>query len=264
MSLRFLVAFAILISLTTSSGIAQFNSTDNDVGITEHLNDTIPGPVWLVGENGDTVLLRSLIDKPTVLNFVYFRCPGICSPLMDGLADLIKKTDLKIGVDYQILTISFDPSESVDLARHKKQNYLNILNVPQAQDGWKFFVSDSASIARATKAVGFGFKRTGNDFLHSAGIVVLSPKGKITRYHYGTFFQPFEFKMSIIEASQGKAGPTINRVLQLCFKYDPTGKRYVLNITMISGGLILFFGLILFLVLVLKPVFKKKKKATTT
>jgi protein SCO1/2 len=228
-----------------------------EIGVDEKLNNYIPLDAFFFDINGDTVYLKDIYDKPTILNFVYYRCPGICSPLMDGLADVIDKSDLVIGKDYQAITISFDPRESTMLAVRKRNNYQNLMEKAElAKEGWTFYTGDSANIARLTDAVGFRYKPVGNDFIHSATLVITSPDGKITRYMNGIYFLPFELKMSIIDANEGKAGPTINKVLQYCFSYDPEGQEYVLNITKISATLIIFIGLIIFLVL----VFSKRKK----
>jgi protein SCO1/2 len=229
--------------------------------VVEHLDEFLPDSISLINEEGEQVWLADLVDKPTVLNFVYYRCPGICSPLMEAVAGVMDKADVEPGEDYQVLTISFDPSENIDLGIRKKGNYLKLMNnqdkVEKAKTGWKFFVSDSASIARVTKATGFKYKKTGNDFTHAASLIIVSPDGKITRYLNGLYFLPFEWKMAIVEASKGKSGPTINKVLRFCYSYDPEGQSYVLNVTKISGTLILFFAVVLLLVLVLKP--KRKK-----
>jgi protein SCO1/2 len=129
-----------------------------------------------------------------------------------------------------------------------------------AKKGWTFFTADSATIRRITSATGFGFKRTGNDFVHAAALIVLSPERKITRYLNGIYFQPFEFKMALVEASKGKSGPTINRFLQYCYAYDPQGQRYVMNVTRVSGILIAFMALVFFLWLAVRPLFNRKQK----
>ncbi len=225
----------------------------------EKLNEYIPLDAMLVDENGDTLIIGDLIDKPTILNFVYYRCPGICSPLMDGLADVIDATDLVLGKDYQALTISFDPREETFLATRKKNNYLNLMEKKdQAQEGWRFFTSDSLNIKKLTDATGFRYKPTGNDFIHSATLIIVDREGKITRYMNGIYFLPFEMKMTILDAAEGKAGPTINRVLQYCYSYDPEGQKYALNITKVTATLILFFALLLLLVLV---IVRKRKTA---
>ena len=228
-----------------------------EIGVDEKLGNTIPLDVFLFDIDGDTVYLRDLYDKPTIINFVYYRCPGICSPLMDGLAEVIDKSDLVIGEDYQAITISFDPRESAMLAERKRNNYQNLMEkTEQAKEGWTFYTTDSANIARLTDATGFRYKPVGNDFIHSATLIVTSPNGKITRYMNGIYFLPFELKMSVLDANEGKTGPTINKVLQYCYSFDPEGQEYVFNITKVAGTLIIFFGVVIFLVLILA---KRKK-----
>ena len=257
--LVFLVIILLHFNSFGQSNILNDNSDDPEIGIIEHLDEYLPDGIHITGLDSQQVLLSDLIDKPTVLNFVYYRCPGICSPLMEGLAEVMDRTDLTPDKDYQVLTISFDPTETLELAERKKTNYLNLVNKKEAIDkGWKFFISDSASIIKATKAVGFRYKKTGNDFLHAASVIIISPDGKITRYLNGIYFLPFEFKMAIIEANKGQSGPTINKILQFCYSYDPTGQTYVLNITKIAGSLIIFIALVIFLFLIFKP----KKRIT--
>ncbi len=234
------------------------NKNDVEIGVVEHLDEFLPDSISLINENGKQVWLSDVIDKPTVINFVYYRCPGICSPLMEAVAGVMDKSDLVPGVDYQVLTISFDPHETIDLGIRKKSNYLNLMSnkVEEAKKGWLFFTSDSLSIARATNATGFKYKKTGNDYLHAASLTLVSKDGKITRYLNGLYFLPFEWKMAIIEASKGQSGPTLNKVLNYCFSYDPEGQPSVMNVTKVSGTLILFFAVLLLLVL----IFKSKKK----
>lgn len=228
-----------------------------EIGVDEKLNNYIPLDAYIFDVNGDTVSLKDVYDKPTIINFVYYRCPGICSPLMDGLAEVIDKSDLILGEDYQVLTISFDPRESSMLAIKKKNNYQNLMEKSeQAAEGWTFYTSDSANIAKLTDATGFRYKPIGNDFIHSATLIITSPSGKITRYMNGIYFLPFELKMSIIDASEGKSAPTINKVLQYCYSFDPEGQKYMLNITKVSGTIILFIGLVILLILILR---KRKK-----
>lgn len=252
-----------VLSVFSTDGQSVINPAENEddveIGVVEHLDEYLPDSILLINENGEEVYLVDVIDKPTIINFVYYRCPGICSPLMEAVAGVMDKSELTPGIDYQVLTISFDPGETIDLGIRKKKNYLNLMmNKPEeAKKGWLFFTSDSASIIRATTATGFKYKKKGNDFLHAASLVVTSPDGKITRYLNGMFFLPFEWKMAIIEASEGKSGPTLNKVLRYCFSYDPVGQTYVMNVTKMSGTVILFFAFILLLYLIIKPRRKK-------
>ena len=257
----YLLVFLLLTGLAFyGNGQAVINPVENaddvEIGVVEHLNDFLPDSISLINEQGEQVWLADVIDKPTVINFVYYRCPGICSPLMEAVAGVMDKSELVAGEDYQVLTISFDPRETIDLGIRKKESYLGLLSetkATEAKDGWLFFVSDSASIVDVTTATGFKYKKTGNDFLHAASLTVVSPEGKITRYLNGLFFLPFEWKMAIVEASKGLSGPTLNKVLRFCYTYDPVGQAYVLNITKLGGIIIMFFAIVLLLYLVLKP-----------
>ena len=262
---HFYFTFMFLVLSNAAMGQAVTNPAvspaDVEIGVVEHLDDFLPDSISLINEDGEQVWLSDVIDKPTILNFVYYRCPGICSPLMEAVAGVMNKSEMVPGEDYQVLTISFDPRETIDLGIRKKKNYLGLMSeekAAEAKDGWLFFVSDSASIEKATNATGFKYKKTGNDFLHAASLTVVSPNEKITRYLNGMNFLPFEWKMAIVEASKGQSGPTLNKVLRFCFTYDPAGQTYVLNFTKVGGAVIMFFAIVLLLYLVLKP--RKKGK----
>src|SRR5205085_10476412 len=153
-----------------------------------------------------------LINKPTILTLVYYRCPGICTPLLNDLSKTIDHMDLDAGKDYNIITISFDPKESYQTAAEKKKNYLEEMKKKLPDNSWKFLTGDSLSIAKITDAVGFRYQAQGNDFVHSATLTVLSPNGKIARYLYGVEFLPLDLKLAIVEASEGKVMPTINKL----------------------------------------------------
>lgn len=259
---RYKLFFYVLIfsSLYNISIRAENKDDELEIGIVEHLDEYVPKDIRLFHEKLGSVSLGEIIDKPTIISFVYYRCPGLCSPLMDGIADVIDKSDLALGEDYQVLTISFDPREGLDLAKNKKANYINLMDKKEvASEHWNFFTSDSANIARLTGITGFKYKPQGNDFLHSAGLIFVSPDRKITRYLNGTSFLPFEFKMAVLETSKGQSGPTINKVLQFCYSYDPQGQQYVLNITRVFGALIMIIAAILFIILAVKPIFKKRQ-----
>lgn len=253
------LTFQISNNLCAQSPVQPPPPAGTAIGIDEHLDQYIPNDIFLTDENGNKVRMTDLIDKPTVINWVYYRCPGICSPLMEGLAKVMDQSDLVPGKDYQVLTISFDPLETIDLGIRKKINYLNLVSKKdEIKKGWHFFVADSASIAKGTNATGFRYEKQGNNYVHAASICIVSPKGKITRYLNGITFLPFEFKMAIVESQKGLSAPTISKVLQYCFSYDPIGKTYVLNVTKIAGTIILFLAGLMFLYLIFKP----KRKET--
>ncbi len=234
------------------------NTPDLEVGITEHLDHYVPSDITLTDHTGKEVNLKQLINKPTVLCFVYYRCPGICSPLMNGLAEVMAATGLVLGKDYQAVTISFDSRENYELGQKKRNTYLKKLK-GQDGSGWTFLTGDSANIARVTKALGFGFKFQNNEFLHEGALILLSPDGKITRYMKGISFTPFEFKLAIIEASQGKSAPTIMKVLKYCYSYDRKTEHYSLDVTRITATLTIFFAVFLLLYLLIRGRRRKSK-----
>lgn len=256
MILRLLLTFVVL-GLFTAQGQVTFDpkkfATDGPVGIYEHLDEIVPDDIWLVNQDSSVVNLKSLIDKPTVVSFVYYNCPGLCSPLLDGLAEVISRSDLQLGKDYQVITISFNPGDTPTLGRKKKHNYVKQITKPVDTAAWIWLTGDSINITKATQTFGFRYLHQGKDYVHAAAIMVVSPHGKITRYLHGTYFLPFDLKMAVVEASQEKSGPTISKVLKFCFSYDAEGKKYVFNITKVTGALVLAGALLLFLVLWLKP-----------
>ena len=249
--------FLCLISFESFSQTSLFDQ-QMQVGFDEKQGQFAALDIKLINEDADTVLLSDIIDKPTILNLVYFRCPGTCSPLMWGISKFIDEVDLQLGTDYEVITISFDYTETIDLGIQKKSNYVNTMKKKDSAKYWQFFVSDSTNIAKLTKSVGFNYKYINNQFVHPTGLIALSSDGKITRYLRGIEFLPFEIKITMVEAANGKIGPSINRVLAICYSYDENGNKFVFNVTRVSAIVIIFIAILFFLVLVLTR--KKNKK----
>jgi protein SCO1/2 len=222
---------------------------DGAPGLDERLGATVPGDLVLRDELGASVRLGDALDRPTVLALVYFRCAGICSPLLNGLAEVAERTGLAPGRDFQILAVSFDDRDDPPLAFAKKRNYLASLSPAFPERAWRFLTGDAATTRRLADAVGFGFRRVGEDFVHPAVLTILAPGGKITRYLYGISFLPFDLKMAVAEASRGEAVPTASRILQLCYSYDPGARRYGLDVTRLLAAATLaglaVFGVVL-------------------
>ncbi len=230
-----------------------------EIGIIEKLGETVPLDLTFYNENNDTVTLKSLINKPTILSFVYFDCPGLCSPLLDGIADVVSKMDLGLGKDYEIMTISFNTKDTPEKARIKKLNFIQKIN-EKDRGHWTYLTGDLENIQKITEAAGFRYKPQGLDFAHPSTIILLSPEGKITRYLYGVSFLPFDVKMAVIEAGKGIAQPTRSKVLQYCFGYDSVSRSYTLQFTRIVGAFMLIFGAIFISILVIVSR-KKTSKA---
>lgn len=256
----FLFIFIALAHADNTSNAGD-NTPKEKVGIEENLGGYLPMDLKFAVAGGDSISLRSLITEPTIISPVYFHCPGICFPLLDGLKDALDVIDMKAGKDFKILTFSFDYKETHEKATEWKEKHLRQLKRKLPEDSWNFMTGDSLSIRRLTDSLGFYFKPEGeSDFIHAGALIIVSPNGMISRYIFydNKPFNQFDLKMALIEASEGKSNPTINKMLKFCFSYDPEGKTYVLNLTRVLGSFMLFAVAIFATVLIIK---NKKKNS---
>ncbi len=199
------------------------------IAIDEQLGSNVPLDIHFYDEKGARVILKDLINKPTVIAPVYLSCTNTCPLLLLGLADVIERSKLKPGKDYQVLAVSFDEKDTPQIASEKKPEYLKAANKPVPDDAWRFLTGSAESIQRFTQAVGFQFRKERTGFSHPVTLIFLSPEGKIVRYLSGLTFLPFEFEMAVTEASKGEAVPLARKALIYCMSYDPQGKKYVFN-----------------------------------
>ena len=243
---RFLI-FVLFIGLIFNAQAQAPVSQEVEVGIVEKLGQTIPLDLTFYNEKNDTVTIGSMINKPTILSFVYFDCPGLCSPLLDGIAEVISKMDMTIGKDFDIITISFNTKDTPQKIQEKDRG------------SWFYLTGELENIQQITEAVGFRYKPTGLDFSHPSTIIMLSPDGKITRYLYGVAFLPFDVKMAVVEAQKGLVRPTRNKLLDYCFAYDTTSKSYTLQFVRLIGTFILIIGLFFVAWLVISAKRKSSK-----
>lgn len=221
-----------------------------EVGIDEKLGNTLPMDLTFQTSEGKTVALKDIITKPTLIALVYYECPGVCNPMQSELAWTIDKLQLEPGKDFQVVSISFDFTETPEIAAKWKKNYLLTIKRKFDPENWLFLTGDSLSVHKLTDACGFYFKPADKQFVHAATLVTVTPQGKISRYLFGTDFNPFDVKMALLEAESGKTSPTISKVLQYCFSFDPNGRQYTLNVTRIVGtvmilGIAVFLGVLL-------------------
>lgn len=245
------IAVAMLLPQAVFAGV-ETAGVPSQAGIEEKLGDRVPGELVFVAESGDSILLGELVDRPTIVTLVYYTCPSVCRPLLNEVSDMLAKLlelKMKPGEDYQVVTISFDEHDGPEGSARLKKEYMNQLPDGFPADAWTFLTADAETIKRFTDSVGFGFQRSGKDFAHPTTLVMLSPERKITRYLFGAEYLPLDLKMAIYEASGGKVGPTIARMLKFCFSYDPQGRKYVLNLTRIVGSVMILslVGFVVFL-----------------
>jgi protein SCO1/2 len=244
-----LVFFCLGLILSAVGARPAFAEGD-DIGLEEHLGATLPLDLTFNDENGHPVTLKEIIHKPTILTFVYYKCPGICTPLLGAVAKVLGELKLKPEGDYRVVTVSFDETDTAETAQKKRVNYIAAIGKPFPESAWRFLTGDKAAITALTEAVGFHFRREGEDFIHPSTLVAISPQGKVIRYLYAgagmdpkrVGFLPMDVQLALVEASQGKVGPTIAKVLNFCFSYDPKGRTYVLNVSRVAGVTISTLG----------------------
>ena len=205
------------------------------IDVKEHLGTTIPLDLTFTDESGDQIALRNCFqkDKPIVLTLAYYECPMLCTLVLNGLSETIKKLDWIPGKQYDLVTVSIDPEETSQLARAKRERYLESIGKGMVQDGWKFLVGEEEQIKQLADAVGFHYfyDQKQDEYAHPAVVFVLTDQGVVSRYLYGIEHSPNDLKLAILEASQGKVGTIIDRVLLFCYHYDPAGKKYALMAT---------------------------------
>lgn len=200
-----------------------------DIEIEQNLDAQVPLELEVVDENGKYVSLTELMDnKPAILALVYYECPMLCNLMLDGVEGVIDAMKYQIGDDYNVLTLSIAPNETPELAREKKANHLERLGRPGAEDGWHFLTADQDTIDVIADTVGYRYvydPSTGQ-YAHAAGIMVLTPRGKIARYYYGAEYIARDVEFGLVEASEGRVGSIVDKLVLLCFQYDPATGQY--------------------------------------
>ena len=223
---------------------------ESTADVIENLGAYLPPNIELIDSSGKRHTIKSILDKPTILVLIYFSCPSACTIIQGNLASTLNQVPSKLGRDYQVISVSFDPEETTRHARRAKTDYTKIIKPAPDPAAWRFFTAAPVDIDRITVATGFRYKKMGpQSFLHPNLITVLSADGQIIRYLYGTDFLPFDVGMALSEALQGTPGVSIKRLLSYCFEYDPGKNRYAFKLIQFSGivTLILVGGLVFFL-----------------
>ncbi len=255
--------FAIVFFLSIHHVYSQQNS--RNIEIIQKTGEQIPEGITFIDENYDTLDLKESMTMPTVISFVYYECPGLCPSLMNEIGSVIDKSDMELGKDYQVFTISFNPLDVPPLALKKKNTYLNHMDkVEQARKWWKFLTADEENIAKLTDAVGYRYKKAGQDYIHKAAMLVLNSDGMISRYLIGTEFLPSELKISVMEAKKGNTLPASIKSTQYCLKDDHVvANDRVHEMAWVVGIITIIIAVILFLILWLRPEWIKKSRQVT-
>jgi len=200
-----------------------------EIGFDQRLGAAVPLDLPFRDESGASVRLHDYFGKrPVVLSLNYYSCPMLCTVTLNGLASALDTISMTAGKEFEVVTVSFDPSETPQLASAKKKAYLERYKRPGAAQGWHFLTGDAPAIAALTKAVGFRYvwDAETRQFAHPAGVLVLTPEGRIARYLYGIEYAPRDLRLAVVEASAGRIGNPVDQIILACYQYDPTTGRY--------------------------------------
>lgn len=223
-----------------------------DVGLDQKLNAQIPLTLTFTDENGNAVQLSQYFgSKPVILTLVYYKCPMLCTRILDDLDESLKQVPMNMGQDYNVVTVSIDPTDTSMMADSKHQLYTGMYGRQSGINGWHFLTGKEPQIEALAAAVGFRYKYdpVSKQFAHASGIMIATPQGKLSRYFYGITYRPIDLRLALDQASSGRIGSPVDAILLFCCEYNPaTGKYGVIisHVIQLAGGvtLLLLGGLI--------------------
>lgn len=233
-----------------------------EVRIDQRLNEQLPLDAEFTDENNQPVKLGKYFgEKPVVLAFVYYECPMLCTLVLNGLTRTLRATKFSAGKEFNIVTISFDPTETADLASKKKEVYLSQYGRAGAEEGWHFLTGSEAEIRKVTDAAGFKYSldEQSGEYAHASAIMVATPTGHLARYMFGIEYSAKDLQFAIMESAKEKIGSFVDQILLFCFHYDPASGKYslaILNILRVIG-IFVVLTLLSFIVISLKMERKK-------
>jgi protein SCO1/2 len=211
------------------------------VRIDQKLDSPIPLNTTFRDETGQTIKIGDYFnEKPVVLVFAYYECPMLCTVVLNELTRVLKVLQFSPGKEFEVITVSISPTETPELAASKKANYIEHLGRENAGKSWHFLTGEEDQIKKLADAVGFQYvydPKT-KQYAHSAGLMILTPKGKLARYFYGIDYSAKDLRFALIEASQNKIGTPVDQVFLYCYQYDPSTGKYgliILRVVQLAG-----------------------------
>jgi protein SCO1/2 len=239
-----------------------------DIGIDQRLDVQVPLDLTFRDEAGRRVRLGEYFaGKPVILVLAYYRCPMLCTQVLNGLVRALLDVKLELGKDFEVVTVSFDPREQPELAAAKKKTYLDRYGHREgAEDGWHFLTGDEGPIKQLADAVGFHYRydAKNDQYAHASGIMVLTPAGKVSRYFLDVRFDAKQLRLSLVDASNSKIGSLADKIFLFCFHYDPIEGKYglaVMNLVRL-GGVLTMLGIGTLVVLLRRQ--EKRRRAGGT
>ena len=236
-----------------------------NVGVTEKLGNKIPLDIQVVDSKGNTTTLKKIFkesDTPVVLDLAYYHCPMLCPMIQKGLLKSVKKLDWDPGKDYRIVTVSFDPKDTPHTSDSLQTTFMHSLKGKAGKNGWRFYTAKESQIKRLTGAVGFKYRYypEKKQYIHTAVLTFLSPKGKVSAYLYGITFPSLQLKNALSEAANGKIGSTVDKLVLYCCQFDPGTGKYTADVMHIMNVGAVFVMLLLGGTLTIFWMRERKKK----
>jgi len=223
-----------------------------NVGIRQNLNQQIPPDLAFTDDLGRPVHLADYFGKrPLILNLVYYNCPMLCGEVLSGLEHSLRMMKFDVGKEFDVITVSFDPNETPEMAAKKKSEFLKRYNRAGGEQGWHFLVGKPDAINTLTQVAGFDYQydEKTKQFAHATAIMILTPQGKIAQYYYGVEYPPKDLRLGLVEAGAGKIGNMVDQMLLYCYHYDPEQGKYsatILRVLRLAGiATMLFLGTII-------------------
>jgi protein SCO1 len=213
------------------------------VTIEQNLNSPVPLDLLFHDETGQTVPLRTYFgEKPVIFSLVYFKCPSLCPMSLRETVTSLRRMPLQVGLDYNVVVVSFDPSDTPAAALEKKNEYAKMFGRAGFNSGWHFLTGSQESISRLASAIGFGYRwdEPTKQYVHASGIMVATPEGRMSRYFFGVDYAPADLRLALADAAKHKISRPVDFILQFCFHYDPTQGKYtlaIINILKVAGCL---------------------------
>jgi protein SCO1/2 len=206
----------------------------NTIRFEQKLNSQVSLDLPFLDEQGNPVTLRRYVgQRPVILVLGYYRCPMLCTLVLNGMVECLLDLKLAVGREFEVVNVSIDPNEKPELAAAKKRTYLKRYGRLGADQGWHFLTGEKPAIERLAAEVGFNYAydATIRQYAHPSGLIILTPQGKVARYLFGVNFSPKELDAALREASANQIGSPIRQLILLCFHYHPWVGRY--------GGLVM-------------------------
>ena len=238
------------------------------VGIDQKLNEQVPLDLTFRDEAGRDVPLSTFFQprKPVILALVYYRCPMLCTQILNGVESSLKAVSLDPGRDFEVVNVSFDPKDTPELAASKKQMYLRRYGRPNTANGWHFLTADERNSKALADAVGFHYKydpRT-DQYAHASGIMILTPDGHVSKYFYGVEYAARDLRLGLVDASRDQIGSPVDQILLFCYHYDPATGKYgamTMNILRLSAAGFTLLGGAFLLIAIRKDVRRNRRAA---